>query len=267
MDYDHDSKAGNPGDVVKHALLVELLARLPGIDGRSVAYFETHAGAALHPLSPTGEWREGIGALSARQSGSGYARLVAAARPLGSDGRPAYPGSALLAAWALAERGARARLTVCDLDLGVCARLDATLGSLGLETTVVASDGMDRLASALATPAGRPDFVLVDPPSFDRALADAALAGCAAVGVPVLVWLPIVGAPGEIPPDVTALEASISTHLRAGWPRPGRADRCTRGCLCLGGGIDAPTWNGAVAAVRELPLPSTWELSARSATR
>jgi 23S rRNA A2030 N6-methylase RlmJ len=62
--YDHNKKAGNQGDVVKHPALIAAAGAL--IDGCSGTfhYADTFAGYAHNPLKSSGEWRNGIGMLS-----------------------------------------------------------------------------------------------------------------------------------------------------------------------------------------------------------
>jgi len=96
-DYSHRFHAGNVGDVWKHCVLVEVLARARAAGG-PVTYVETHAGEGEYPLQPTGEWTEGIGRLwndVAPGDADAVARYVALCRRLASGGdRPAsYPGS------------------------------------------------------------------------------------------------------------------------------------------------------------------------------
>ncbi len=59
MSYDHSKKAGNLGDVWKHAVLVSIANHLSV--GSTFRYVESHSGAPNHELRPGGEWRRGIG--------------------------------------------------------------------------------------------------------------------------------------------------------------------------------------------------------------
>ena len=47
MTYNHSKKAGNRGDVLKHAILT-LLADQIDIVGETFVWLETHAGAPIH---------------------------------------------------------------------------------------------------------------------------------------------------------------------------------------------------------------------------
>ena len=59
MTYDHSRKAGNLGDVWKHAVLVSIANHISV--GSTFRYVESHSGAPTHDLRPGGEWRRGIG--------------------------------------------------------------------------------------------------------------------------------------------------------------------------------------------------------------
>jgi len=293
LDYLHSTKAGNPGDVVKHALLVELLARLPfaGIGPtRPVVYFETHAGPATHLLEPGGEWTEGLGALTLGGSSAHYARLMSGvAAGLVSGGVPLrpYPGSSLLAWTVLRERELPAHVILCELNPAVCLELENAWAGLGADpkgapacacrggcgdaaADVRAADGYRELTQALRDPIEPPGFVLLDPPAFEAVAVQHALQQCDRARVPALAWLPVVASPGETPPEVDGLVAWCEDTgypvLRAAWPRPGRDDRCTRGCLCLGASLDARLWRAAVKAVQTLGLPAGWQLTSDNPT-
>ena len=61
--YDHNEKAGNQGDVVKHpALIAAADALMVECDG-AFQYADTFAGYAFNPLRSDGEWHNGIGVL------------------------------------------------------------------------------------------------------------------------------------------------------------------------------------------------------------
>lgn len=68
MSYNHSKHAGNQGDVLKHAVLVEVVKHLvvKKADGASSLnfpfhYLETHCGAPMHELTGSSEYLEGIG--------------------------------------------------------------------------------------------------------------------------------------------------------------------------------------------------------------
>src|SRR5690606_32349039 len=107
LNYRHAFHAGNFADLVKHAALLDLLARLQA-PGEPLAVFDTHAGRGLYDLS-------GEEAQRSREAEAGIARLMEAAdlppalgqlrtavSRLNTGGQASlYPGSPLLVAGAL----------------------------------------------------------------------------------------------------------------------------------------------------------------------
>jgi hypothetical protein len=62
MDYNHSRKAGNRGDVWKHAILMMIADTIP-IRNDEFHWLEAQAGAPIHRLQAGGEWQRGIGAI------------------------------------------------------------------------------------------------------------------------------------------------------------------------------------------------------------
>ena len=113
MNYRHAYHAGNFADVMKHALLLSLLAALGRKEGE-FAVLDTHAGCGLYDLSgeearKTGEWRDGVGRVLDSDA-EALAPYLAAIRRLGAPAR--YPGSPALIADALRPQD---RLMACEL--------------------------------------------------------------------------------------------------------------------------------------------------------
>lgn len=108
LSYQHAYHAGNHADVLKHVVLLELLARLTTKD-KPLRYIETHAGAGFYDLTRSAarknrEYESGIGRLVAEQPmPDAVARLVAQVRAAngGTAALAAYPGSPVLARAAL----------------------------------------------------------------------------------------------------------------------------------------------------------------------
>lgn len=59
--YDHNQKAGNPGDVIKHTALIAAASVLMDSCKGTFHYADTYAGYAYNPLKLRGEWKDGIG--------------------------------------------------------------------------------------------------------------------------------------------------------------------------------------------------------------
>jgi 23S rRNA (adenine2030-N6)-methyltransferase len=167
MNYRHAFHAGNFADVVKHAVLVRILAYLR----RKPAPFriiDTHAGAGHYDLAGeeaqrSGEWRDGIGRLvaapiadRARTLLAPYLDAVAACNPAGR--LTIYPGSpALVGAFLRAQD----RLIACELEPNAAAALARNLAG-DLRTKAVAIDGWTAL-KAYVSAKERRGLVLVDP--------------------------------------------------------------------------------------------------------
>ena len=196
MNYRHAFHAGNFADLVKHAALLDLLARLQA-PGEPLAVFDTHAGRGLYDLS-------GEEAQRSREAEAGIARLMEAADlppALGqlrtavsrlNAGGPAslYPGSPLLVAGALRKGDT---YLGCELRPQEHSALSDALAGWPAAKTACA-DGYVEVKKRLSVEG--PALVLIDPPfekSDDYERCAAALAALrrrnpAAV---VMVWLPI----------------------------------------------------------------------------
>lgn len=273
MTYQHATKAGNPGDVIKHALWAELLSSVTPPTARPLRYMETHAGPAASVLLPGGEWEEGVGALEPGpgEAETAYERLVVRdgwqREPQREDFR-LYPGSALLALTTLRERALPVSLTLCEIQPEVAALLED--GFQGMDTDevrIVVDDGYRTLRELLEREDERPDLALIDPPAFDAIPVQDLLQRCQLRGVIALAWLPIVAAPDQVPPQVDGLLAwarqSDVRLLAWRWPRPDRRDACTRGAVLLAVGLDEARWDTACDALPALHLPPTWGEHAR----
>ena len=200
MNYRHGFHAGNHADVLKHVVLLGLLAALQRKDG-ALFVLDTHAGRGRYPLqgheaTRTAEAAGGIARLLAafgRSSPPAIARLLEAVREQNPDGAlRSYPGSPLLIARALREQD---RLACCELQSDEAGALQALLGR-DPRIGVHRRDGYAAL-TALLPPAQKRGLVLVDPP-YEAQLAefDAALAGLrAALGrwpnAVYALWYPI----------------------------------------------------------------------------
>lgn len=195
MNYRHSFHAGNFADLVKHALLLRLLAERQAAG--PVCVFDTHAGAGLYDLTGDAarskEAEAGVARLMAAEGGlppaiEALAGQVAALNPDG--GVRFYPGSPLLTARNLrpgdAYRGFELREEVKGL-------LDEALAGFP-NATAQGGDGYDALIAAMAGVSSA--LVLIDPPyergdDYHRA-ADAAIAARRAdPSAVVAIWTPL----------------------------------------------------------------------------
>jgi 23S rRNA (adenine2030-N6)-methyltransferase len=194
LNYRHAFHAGNFADLVKHAALLQLLARLTAEGPLSV--IDTHAGRGLYDLQggeaqKSGEAAAGVVRLmAAKDAPAAFAPLTAAVRRLNrGETVRRYPGSPWLIAEAIRPRDS---YLACELRADEHAALRQALQDKpNVRTRCV--DGYD--AAAQETPNGRA-LVLIDPP-FERAddyarivrTAAAVLGRSPAAGL--MVWLPL----------------------------------------------------------------------------
>ena len=196
MNYRHAFHAGNFADLVKHAGLLALLARLQA-DAAPLGVIDTHAGRGLYDLAgpearKSGEAEAGIGRLMAAGDAPGeFAPLIGAVRALNRGGEVRrYPGSPWLVARALRPGDT---YLGCELRGEERAALASALKDLsGVRTAL--TDGY--AASAREVPAKGQALVLVDPPfersdDYARAVETAAAVRRKNRRAAVLIWLPI----------------------------------------------------------------------------
>lgn len=213
MNYRHAFHAGNPGDVLKHVVLLALLDALR-TKPSPFSVLDTHAGRGLYALDTdqakrTGEAADGIGKLlgaapgSPNQAGDGATRVRGDDGPLehyldavracrDRHGASAYPGSPWLIAEALRDGD---RLACCELLVAESTALKS-LFAADRRVAVHRRDGYEAMR-ALLPPTPRRGLVLIDPP-YEAQLAefDAVRAGLAAAlerwpqGIYAL-WYPI----------------------------------------------------------------------------
>jgi 23S rRNA (adenine2030-N6)-methyltransferase len=167
LNYRHAFHAGNFADLVKHAALLQVLARLTA-GPAPLSVIDTHAGRGLYDMAgvearKSGEAEAGIARLmAAADAPAEFSALTAAVRKLNGGG-PArlYPGSP----WLIAEtlRGGDSYLA-CELRPDEHDALSQVMkGRRGVGTAC--ADGYG--AAASQTPASGQALVLIDPP-FER---------------------------------------------------------------------------------------------------
>ncbi|WP_298224241.1 23S rRNA (adenine(2030)-N(6))-methyltransferase RlmJ [Acidocella sp.] len=160
MNYRHIYHAGNFADVMKHALLLRLLASMQR-KPKPFLVLDTHAGVGRYDVASegakkTGEWEQGVGRLLAAPPPA-LAEYVNAVNKLG-----VYPGSPVFAAAALRPDD---RLVACELHPEDAAALRRNMHGCA-NTAVHERDGYEALGAFLPPPEKRA-LVLIDPP-FER---------------------------------------------------------------------------------------------------
>ncbi len=77
MSYDHHTKAGNEGDVVKHVALLAVLDSLLGDHhGPDLRYADIFAGYAYSPMIRGNGWEKGVGKLFQRGLGDSVVAVL-----------------------------------------------------------------------------------------------------------------------------------------------------------------------------------------------
>ena len=170
LSYRHAFHAGNHADVLKHAVVVQLLHYL-GKKDKAYWYIDTHAGAGAYALregyaTKNAEFDTGIGKLWGRDdlpaALADYIDEVAALNPDG-DLR-FYPGSPYLA-WRLMREQDRMRLfELHSTEIDV---LRHRFHDAGRRVMIYAGDGFDGI-KALLPPPPRRALVLIDPSFEDK---------------------------------------------------------------------------------------------------
>ncbi len=180
--YRHAFHAGNHADVLKHMVLVQLLAYLNQKDSAYMV-IDTHAGAGVYMLdgeyaTKSGEADEGIAKLWARSdlpaAVAAYVSEIRAMNPAGKLRH--YPGSPFLAERVMREQD-RLRLfelhsTDSKLLVENVRKLEAHAAANGVRSRgkrILAerADGFAAL-KALLPPPSRRGLVLIDPPYEDK---------------------------------------------------------------------------------------------------
>jgi 23S rRNA (adenine2030-N6)-methyltransferase len=174
MNYRHQFHAGNFADVVKHALLVQLVRAMQK-KNKGFLYLDTHAGRGGYDLEASAqgdslarkpEWPEGIGRLLALTEQSGpvgdYVNLVREfdrQRGNAADTVRYYPGSPWLVRLLARPQD---RLALCEKHPDEHAALAAEF-AFSPNTTTPQIDGYVAVR-AMLPPLDRRALVLIDPP-------------------------------------------------------------------------------------------------------
>src|SRR3972149_360551 len=170
LSYRQGFPAGNHADVLKHSVLVQLLAYLTQKD-KPLWFADTHAGAAVYALdegyaTKNAEYESGIARLWAREAlPKPVADYVEQVRALNPDGQlRRYPGSPQLAMQLLRKQD---RLRMFELHSTESQLLRQYFRGDGPRAMVQAGDGFAGLQSVLPPPSRRA-LVLIDPSYEDK---------------------------------------------------------------------------------------------------
>lgn len=167
MNYRHAFHAGNFADVMKHALLVRILAYLQRKD-TPLRVIDTHAGIGLYDLTAdeaerTGEWVEGVGRLDepfpaeVEDVLAPYRKVIADVRA--RHGETIYPGSPGIVRELLRRQDRGVLVELHPVDYEVLKEAFNAVSNL----KVMHLDGWTAL-HALIPPKEKRGLVLIDPP-------------------------------------------------------------------------------------------------------
>jgi len=200
MNYRHNYHAGNFADVLKHAVLAQIITYLKRKD-QAFRVIDTHAGIGIYDLSSneaqkTGEWREGIGRLTKAKLSPELKAFLApwleAVETLNPDGGVRhYPGSPKLARMVMRKQD---RLTAIELHPSDANQLRKAFEG-DHQVRVIELDGWLALGGHLP-PKEKRGLVLIDPPfeedgEYDRMVDGLARATRRFPGGTYMLWHPI----------------------------------------------------------------------------
>jgi 23S rRNA (adenine2030-N6)-methyltransferase len=199
MNYRHGFHAGNFADILKHVILMRMLAHL----GQKPAPFrvlDTHAGSGLYDLSGeeaerTGEWRGGIGRMDEPFSDKAEQVLApwrAALQAIAPEGRH-YPGSPLFI-----REGLRAQDRAAFNEAHPKAEASLKKRLMPFRDPRFAVTGIDgyTMWKAQIPPNEKRGMVLVDPPfemkdEFERLADGMAMMARKWPGGSLAIWYPV----------------------------------------------------------------------------
>ncbi len=217
MNYRHGFHAGNFADVLKHVILMRMLAHL-ALKPAPFRVIDTHAGSGLYDLSGeeaqrTGEWRGGVGRMAEPFSPAAEAVLAnwrAALAAITPDDQH-YPGSPLFIRHGLREQD---RAAFNEPHPAAQAALRKALPARDNRLAITALDGYT-IWNAQMPPNERRGMVLVDPPfeqrdEFQRLAKGVTMMARKWTGGSLAVWYPI--------KDRAAVDAFEKAAAESGFP-------------------------------------------------
>jgi len=221
--YDHNEKAGNPGDVIKHTALIAAADVIMQNNNQSFQYADTFAGYAYNPIRSKGEWQNGIGNISqANIKPSNSAVRFWQSLWQCDEGLPGsvYPGSSTFIRKLCIKNHLSFNATLWDISPTVISQLMQVYGPDEVEIH-------PRSATLCDFYSVKPDLLLVDPPDLE--MIDALLPFFS-VAAQVIMWLPILINNGE---ETHLSKRSFEVCIQTGlpiisvyWPATGKMCGC-----------------------------------------
>lgn len=162
--YDHHLKAGNPGDVIKHIALIAAAGTIMARCRGSFCYADIFAGYAWNPLSPGGEWQNGIGAVYDYAKDSCNSDLQFWRGICGNGGSlegSLYPGSSIFVRELCRQHGFSFKPRLWDISAEVISDLTSAYSGQDVEI-------FPRAANLDDFPNRTTDLLLIDPPGYEK---------------------------------------------------------------------------------------------------
>ena len=225
--YDHSSKIGNRGDLIKHfALTIAAREMAEGAD--SFTYLDVHSGRSQYDLPPTGDWKRGIGQFAqyCRDERLLSEELKCFCKVQSVADVPEtrrYAGSSRIIWNVLEDMGvSRAQATLCDTNPDVCNDLKNSFRGTS-SVAVCCTDGYRKAQEVDAV-----DLVFIDPPDIQEHYTPflGLIRHCLSRGKPFISWNPL---HGNVPKQ-TMSRNCLSVHELARKERiPSVTARWTKG--------------------------------------
>lgn len=228
MAYDHNKKAGNAGDVIKHVALIAALGSVRELNDR-FKFVDLFAGYAFNPIIAGNEWKEGIGKINIKPE-SIHTDAVRSylnwylSRPSLMGG--SYPGSALIAHDVLTHQGREVELTLFDIS-------ENPVKNLKLVFTDEQHQIYHRAANLNDSQIVTADFLFIDPPGLSSqhnpsypSLDDLIQFSSLPKAAQVLFWLPMTQSIQADRDSVQTLLGHGFDITRVAWAGPGSTPGC-----------------------------------------
>ncbi len=237
--YDHNIKAGNKGDIVKHtALIAALDSVVQQCNAPRFRYIDVYGGYASNPILSRNEWVEGVGKIHSHAHKvkntdvkKYYEWYLSRPNLIGGI----YPGSSLIAYDVITNTKIKPHITIHDIS-------DKVIQNLDMAYTDV--DGI-RIIKNSADPEDdgvqNADFIFIDPPglysahnpsypTIDEILETSSHNNQLAI----LIWIPVTISTATTPPSISkTTKESMDALLNAGynisrflWANGGRTVGC-----------------------------------------
>jgi 23S rRNA A2030 N6-methylase RlmJ len=233
MAYDHARKFGNEGDVVKHTVLHNVVLHL--LESNSDAcfnYADSHCGRPSYTLSPTGDWKDGVGHLSKTTKESREPRPFIRSywdehlcSPL--TGGRSYYGSSNIVFRVCRSRGKKLHFDLFETDPHAHDDLRRFFFPWN-EVVIHQRDGYSGVCEV-----DNPSLVLVDPSSLDLRNIPACIQRLRDKTVPYICWTPRNSSNQrdfESQDSIAFGQMDLGTHLSVRWANPSGAGYHTFGC-------------------------------------